>query len=207
MLECLVNGVLPGEKYPKSVREFCFKLSYHSPAAYEVVREQFNNNLPHSKTLKVWLAQSDINAEPGITQGTLKRLKAFVDDLKDEPLICALIFDEMYIMKQMYFDANKLDYVGCITYPEKTMDDEGNEIPLEKLPIARKTIIFMLSGMNKRFQFPFAYHFVDALKANYLAELVTDVIIQVSKCGVKISNLTFDGAKQMLQCAESLAQT
>lgn len=71
-----------------------------------------------------------------------------------------------------------------------SMDDEGNEIPLEKLPIARKTIIFMLSGINKRFQFPFAYHFVDALKANYLAELVIDVIIQVSKCGVKISNLT-----------------
>lgn len=190
--------------YPEAVRKFCFSLTYHSPAAYEIIREQFNNNLPHQKTIKTWLALSDIGGEAGITQDTSNRLKKHVDGLNGEQLICALLFDEMYLFKQMYFDSNKMDYVGCATYPCYEIDDDGNEKPFEKLPIAKKSIIFMLCGLNKHFQFPVLYHFVHSLKTKHLAELIREVIVKVSECGVKISNLTFDGDKTNISAAKML---
>lgn len=62
----------------------------------------------------------------------------------------------------------------------------------------------MLSGMNKSFQFPVGYHFVNGLGSLALSELVTEVIMKVSQTGVIISNLTFDGAKENLKMCEIL---
>lgn len=204
MLQCLLNGVKSGEKYPEPVRKFSFLLSYHSSASYEIVRKQFNNNLPHQKTISKWLALSDVSGETGIIQDTLNRLKKLVDSLNGEELICALIFDEMYLFKQMYFDSNKMEYVGCITYPAYDIDDDGNELPFDKLPIATKSIIFMLCGLNKNFQFPVMYHFVNGMKGKPLAELIDEVVFKVSECGIKISNLTFDGDKTNLAAVKML---
>lgn len=204
VLACLINGVKSGEPYPESLRRFCFALSYKDSGAYEIVRKQFNNNLPHLKTIKTWLALSDVGGEPGITQETLNRLKKHVDGLNGEKLICALMFDEMYIFKQVYFDSNKMDYVGTITYPTYEIDADGNEKKFEKMPIARKSIIFMLSGLNKHFEFPVLYHFVDSMKTKHLSELINEVIFKVSECGVKISNLTFDADRLNLAAVKML---
>lgn len=203
MLNCLVHGIQSNKKYPAAVRKFCFALSYHSPAAYEIVRDQFNKNLPHSKTLKTWLSLSDLNGEPGVTQGTMNRLKGIADKLKEESgeqLLCSLIFDEMNIRQQVLWDENKMKYVGLITYPTYDVSglrdaDSANETNQDQHRIAKKSIIFMLNGINKYFHFPFAYHFVDALSSGDLAHLVTEVIMKISECGVKIANLVMDGAK------------
>lgn len=199
VLLCLINGVKPGEKYSKEVRKFCFTVHYHSPAAYEIIRKKFDNHLPHTKTVKAWYQLSDISGEPGMHEETVKRLKSIVNDM-EEPLICALVFDEMYIRKQVHYDPHKMNYVGYASYPvpqTQLIDPEnpecaGYEIP--KSPIATQAIVFMLCGINKHFQFPFAYHFIDQkLDAIDRVELVKEVILKVSECGVKISNLTFDG--------------
>lgn len=205
LLACLVNGIKSGEKFPESVRQFCFSISYHSPAAYEIIRSKFNNHLPHPKTLKSWLAMSDIKAEPGVTEDTMKRLKGFVQDLKGEPLVCGLIFDEISIRQQIYFDESKMDYVGGTTYgandPTHRRKSNKNE---EQLPIAKKAINFMLSSINKKFQFPVAYHFVDALTADELATLITEVILKVSQCEIKVATLTFDGDRKNIAACISL---
>lgn len=106
-------------KYHPEVRKFCFALNYQQPAAYCIVRDFFDKRLPHPRTLKAWLSASDVSGEHGLREETMKRLTGFVDDLKNntgEPLICALLFDEMYIMKQIYWDSNKFEYAG---YPHK----------------------------------------------------------------------------------------
>lgn len=96
MFECLLYGIKQGEKYHESVRKFTLALWYHSPAAYEIVRTQFNGNLPHQKTVSAWIRESDINGKPGIQKETLERLKIFADELKNkgETLICSLILDD-----------------------------------------------------------------------------------------------------------------
>lgn len=200
MLECLVNGIKSGKVYPEAVRKFCFAVSYHSPAAYEVLRKQFNKNLPHLKTIQTWYALSDISCEPGLTDGTLKRLKGFVDDLNGEQLLCALIFDEMYLRQQVFWDENKFEYAGFTSYGvtenkkhKKKVNTEGEAGEPPNLPIAKKALNFMLSGINKHFTFPLAYHLVDSLKGNELAPLIKEFVLKVSECGVKIVKLTFDG--------------
>lgn len=280
-------GVPKGEKYPEAVRKFAFALCYANPSAYEIVRKQFDNNLPHRKTITAWLQNSDINGEPGIRKEMLDRLTKFVEELNGEKLICSLIFDEMYIRKQVYWDPNKYDYVGYPTYgvmpnvndvaaernnnanietnemdhnesndavtarrprssrsaalaatatiaamdeePEEpesksskkarkttsqqneSSDDEiRREDTLKKKPkkpksaLASRALVFMLRGVNKYFQFPIAYHFTNALNGKELADLVSEVIFKVSECGVTISNLTFDGAKENLGMCELL---
>lgn len=73
-----------------------------------------------------------------------------------------------------------------------------------KTPLASRALVFMLSGLNKMFEFPVGYHFVNGLGADGLTELVKEVIVKVSACGVKVANLTFDGAKENMKMCENL---
>lgn len=61
------------KQYNEEIRKFALTLHFFSPKAYNYVRNQFNNCLPHSKTLSKWY--SVVDAEPGITQEALGMLK------------------------------------------------------------------------------------------------------------------------------------
>lgn len=186
-----------------------------------------------------------------------------------------LMFDEMYIKKQVFWDQSKYKYVGYPTFksieakegvkPKKrsmcatkannskqtknnqalgampkrvtrsssvssaaienrsvqscsnyddlselSSDDERQKgakygkPKKEKSPLATRAIVFMLSELNKSFEFPVAYHFVNGLGGDGLTELVTEVMMKVSEHGIKIANFTFDGAKDNLKMCENL---
>lgn len=271
VLATLMKGVTSGQKYPPNVRKFCYGVYYHSPAAYEIVRRQFNNHLPHAHTLQTWLQLSDINSEAGINEDTLNKLRGIAKDLVGDMLLCSLLLDEIHIHKQVYFDNHKGEYVGYISYGKYDSDhwrkqQSGQQNESEqtdkttrirkkvlnrkaktaktvtksrnnkskknaktaqkrsnvaksskkglaedkkkkskkqrkqkpKSPVASRALVFMLSGINKSFLFPVAYHFVNGLDAPDLAELVKEVVIKISECGIKICNLTFDGASENL---------
>lgn len=93
-------------------------------------------------------------------------------------------------------DADEFD----MTEPTET-DKKKEKV---KSPLATRALVFMLSAINKMFEFPVGYHFVNGLGSEGLTELVKEVIVKVSACGVKISNLTFDGAKENVKMCENL---
>lgn len=104
LLKVLCFGVNHLQKYPESVRQFCFALNYHSPSAYRHVRRTFNNNLPHPRTIKTWYANSDAKAEPGIVEENKNRLRKIVEEYRiqyETEMECALIVDEMHLRKQV----------------------------------------------------------------------------------------------------------
>lgn len=68
------------------------------------------------------------------------------------------------------------------------LQDEQDKSKKMKSPLATRALVFMLSGINKSFEFPVGYHFVNGLGGEGLAELVKEVIIKVSECGLKNSN-------------------
>lgn len=276
VLKHIIYGHTRFTKYPPEVRKFCLSLSYHSPAAYRIVRDYFDKSLPHPKVLTTWLKESDINGDYGIGEETMKRLSGFVEELKNttgEQLVCSLLLDEMYIRKQLYWDSSKYEYAGFPTYvytdgttPQKpneineigandkptrretrasvaksnrrattdaesidldrdildvleedemntsgssessetVVNEENDKTKKSKCPLATRALVFMLSGINKMFEFPVGYHFVNGLGADGLTELVKEVVIKVSKCGVKIVNITMDGAKENLKMCENL---
>lgn len=51
----------------------------------------------------------------------------------------------------------------------------------------------MVCGLNICFQQPIAYYFHTTLKAPDRAELITQILCELYKQGVKVVNITFDG--------------
>lgn len=69
----------------------------------------------------------------------------------------------------------------------------GAEDENEEFTLADNVIVFMAVGINAQFQQPIAFYFIRTLVAKDRAELVKDVITEITKRGIKVENITFDG--------------
>lgn len=154
-------------KFPKNVRRFAFDLHYLSPRAYEYVRETFEKSLPHSSTIRKWYANSDLNAEPGITNATVKFLSQKVAEKKKngEELVCSVCFDEMSMRQHITFSQSQGRMLGYASFGSDPDEPE----------VAKEAIVFVVSGLNERFSIPIAYHFVSKLNAEQKTVLVKEV--------------------------------
>lgn len=199
ILRVLSAGVESRTKYSEKIRQFCLALHFHSPRAYEFVRKQFNNHLPNATTIRKWYQNSNIRGEPGIQEEHIQRLKKIVDELKiksNTELLCSLAFDEMSIRKQIYWSLHQLDYVGHVNIEQN--EESGSKF------VAKQALVFILTGINLQFEFPVAYYFIDKVDKNLKKKLLQGIIRAVSECGVKISNITFDGYANNIPMCESL---
>lgn len=195
----LHHGVKSGEKYPTKVRHFCLALVTYSTRAYQFIRKSFHNHLPALRTIKAWFANSDIRGDPGIQDETIERLKKIAAEYKEKnghDLICCLIFDEMHLRKQILFSMEKMEYVGFANYGRKP----GNE----QTSFAKQAIVFLLNGIDVNFEFPVVYHFIDDLDMHQRKNLIEEVIAMVTRCGIRITNLTFDGYSANMPAMELL---
>lgn len=178
------------------VREFCLNLHFQSTHAYEFVRETFNKNLPHVSTIRAWYSQSDLNASPGINQKCLKILEQEAINKKSEGsvLTVLILFDEMSIRKHVQWNHSSKRILGVVTYGKDSI-----------LPVfATQAIVFMVSGLNKNFQLPIAYHFIDSLNSSERKELLTLVIDSLTKVGIRVATVTFDGLPANLTMCQLL---
>lgn len=188
VIDCLIKGVKPGEKYPPSVRAFCMSLHYTSPKAYLYVREKFGKNIPHPDTIREWYRNSDLDATPGIGKKSMDALQKKAEQMKQEngeQLIVSLLMDEMAIQRNMTWCRATNKFIGLADYGSPATDDE--------FTLAENVIVFMACGVNFHFQQPVAYYFIKTLKAEDRVELVLQILKELSKRGITVSNLTFDG--------------
>lgn len=176
-------------KYPEKVRHFCISLLAYSPRAYELVRRTFHNHLPNRKTIQSWFANSDIRGNPGISVETLNRLTKIAADYKRQygcTLLCSLVYDEIYIKQQLFWSHNEMGCSGWKSYGEKPGENAEKRI-------AKQAIVFLLNGIDESFEFPFSYELINELNASQRSGLIHEVIAAITKCGIKITNITFDG--------------
>lgn len=187
LIEHLCNGVKGGQKFPPSVRLFGLSLYYCSPRAYKFVRKVFTK-MPRPKTIKDWISNSDACSMPGVQQSSLDKLKRISQQFQtssNKKLMCSLVFDEMYIRKQVDFNWYHAEFAGFPNF--------GNDPNDEEYRMASQALVFMLNGVNASFEFPIAYYFVNSLKASQKQDLLLNIIHGVTQSGVKITNVTFDG--------------
>lgn len=188
------------QKYPEKVRHFCISLLSISPRAYRLIRKTFHNHLPTEGTIQSWFSKSDIRGDPGIQNDTLNRLGKIAKDFETKhkrKLLASLVFDEMYIRQQVYWSQNEMEYTGFKNYGEisgKTVEKN----------IAKQAIVFILNGIDVNFEFPFAYNFINELDKNERRDLLRDVITAITKCGIRITNVTFDGHVSNVPALEML---
>lgn len=189
ILECLVNGVKHGAKYQPHVREFCLQITYSSQRAYKYIRTVFGDNLPDSSTIRAWYANSDFSSPPGINAKALECLLPRVAEMESmgSKLVCSLSVDEMSIRRNIQWNNNSKIMMGIPTYGNKL--DVNND----KLQFAKQAIVFMLCGVNARFQLPIAYHFVTSLNGKQRGELLEAVYKEISKIGIHVLNVVSDG--------------
>lgn len=171
---------------------------FHSPRAYGYIRQLFNNNLPHPDTFRKWYSSSSSNGKPGVCEDSIKVLKTLAANMiaDGKKLICSLLVDEMAIRKNiMYSDAEKTFY-GAITYGSRTNN--------ECFEVAKNAIVFMIAGVNVNFNIPVAFHFIKELNASERAELLKDVITQVTSIHIRLISVTFDGLPANISMCRSL---
>lgn len=188
IIDCLINGIKPGEKFSPTVRAFCMSLHFISPNAYNYVRNKFNKNIPHPETISEWYRISDLDVSPGMGNKSLEALETFANDMmekKGERLVISLLFDEMAIMRSLAWCRSTNKFMGLADCG--TMN-EGDDFTL-----ANNVIVFMACGINAYFQQPIAFHFIQTLKAPDRAVLLLEVVKSISERKCKIANITFDG--------------
>lgn len=124
-------------------------------------------------------------------------MKKIATDIKEKhktDIICSLVFDEMNVRQQVYWSKEQSKYVGIV---------DGEHVPdLSDLPEykenedikqVKQIILFFLNGLNVNFQHPVAYFTIDSIDSAQRKEILLKIITAVTRCNIKISNLTFDG--------------
>lgn len=187
ILSCMALGIGHRELYPPNIRQFCITLKNISPAAYRFVRNEFDNHLPHIRTIVDWHANSNINCEPGIMKNSIDilRRKVAEKEANGEKLFGALLFDEMGIRKHVQYVNGQM--LGFENIPD---------IELSNAEIASEALVFMVSTINDKIRLPVAYYFVTKkMDAATKMALLKDIIKQLLDIGIELACITFDGLR------------
>lgn len=183
-------------KYSPTVRDFCFRLQYHSTAAYNELRKFFGNRLPAIRTLQKWLRCVEV--APGISEIALGALTEKAKSYKDEGKILhvCMISDEIGIRKQVTWTAEEENFDGFATNLNAKAKQKST------LPLAKDALVFMAVGPD--FKVAVAYFLLNGLDAIERAALTREVIRSVDETGAKVISLTSDGLSANIAVAKHL---
>lgn len=105
---------------------------------------------------------------------------------REKTLICGLMCDEILIRRHVQWNSTTMKFDGFI--------DAGRPIPdQDMLPVAKESLVFMISGVEEDFKIPIGYFFSNGLNADEKAALTNEALIRLHKVGVEIVSLTLDG--------------
>lgn len=146
----------------------------------------------------MWYRNCNLDSESGIGKHSLEALKKKAEDMKknDEQLVVSLSFDEMAIRRNLMWCRTSNRFIGLI--------DRGKGKDNEDFKLATNSIVFMVCGINTYFEQPMAYFFIQTLNANERTSLVQEVIAEITKLGIKVANITFDGLKSNITMCQLL---
>lgn len=162
-------------------------MNYHSPAAYRYLRTKFNNTLPCKSTFCKWFSESNLKCLPGILPEAIQSLKSLVERSNESNEIthASLAFDEIYIRRHIHWIHESKTWFGYITHGQLT--DQN------KLPIANQVLVFMVTILGQCVSIPVAYYAINKLNADEKKYLLLEVLSELTRIGIKVTNITFDG--------------
>lgn len=187
ILNCLKNGKTTSS-YTPTFRSFAFTLHFYSPKAYNYLRSVFGQHLPAPSTIRSWY--SSIDGSPGISQDALNELKilANVANSKGITIVAGAMMDEMTLHKSYQWSDNKNEMMGEV-------DMGNNEERFKDKLLAKEALVYTVNGINTKFKIPVGYFLINKLTSKEKAAITREVILALSKTGIKVISLTFDGLK------------
>jgi len=190
----IVSRKLSGKKteYSEELKKFAVTLQYYSTKAYNFVRTQFSDMLPHPRTISKW--NQGINGEPGFTKESFQTLKKKVKE--NSIVICNLVVDEMSIKDKVEFDGKQ--FHGLV--------DMGSGVIIDGdiVDHATNALVFLVVGVNGHWKLPVGFFLIKGLNSAERANLMKICLDLLYDTGVKIHSLTFDGAQCNLSMCTKL---
>lgn len=179
------NETDDNRQYSPAIRKFALTMHFHSPRAYQYLREKFNNKLPHVSTLRKWFANSDIKGEPGILSEAMNTLKSLGEKMKEKgkQIVISLCCDETSMKQNVQWLHEQKKFSGFVT--ELRANGE--------CPIASNAFVFMATVVGENVSIPIAYFCVSGLNGDERAAFLNQILIALHEIGVKVMNITFDG--------------
>lgn len=173
-------------KYDTKLRTFAITLHFYSPKGYKYVRSVFNKALPCVSTIRKWY--SSVNGKPGFSKEAFAALKvkAIEANTNGTEVLACLVFDEMAIRKHEDVDGSTNEKTGFVNFGTSNVNSDESKH-------AKEALVFLVTGVNQSFKIPVAYFLTNGLNAIEKATLIREVILFVSKTGIKIVGLVFDG--------------
>lgn len=164
-----------GQRYSQTVKQFAATLHYYSPQAYEFCRTILS--LPHPSSIRNWIG--NIDCDPGFLTNVIETCS--LSECKDY----SLVIDSMSIMKRSYYSNGK--YVGFCDYGGLIGED------IDKL--CSEALVFLLVPLKySDLQYPVGYFLVDKVGSKVQGELVKTLLTLTAEKGIRIRNITCDGA-------------
>lgn len=190
------NQTEDNRQYSSSVRKFSLTMHFHSPRAYQYLRDKFGNTLPHVSTLRKWYANSDTKGEPGILPEAMLTLKSLAEKMKSEGkrLLISVCCDETAMKRNVQWSHEQKKFSGFVT--ETKANGEH--------PIAGNVLVFMATILHAKDSIPIAYYCVAGLNGAERSVLLTKVLVKLHETGVLVANITFDGLRANFTMCEIL---
>lgn len=199
ILECMKYGSST-KKYSSYLRLFCLTVHFHSPRAYEYIREKFNRNIPAPRTMRSWF--SSIDGSPGLTDVSFDGIEQKAKELEADGkvLICGLIYDEMSIRQASQWNQHKKNYFGHISHG----NEQRQSYDASCTPLTKNALVLMISGISASFKIPIGYFFINKLNGEEKASILMETMYRLSKTGIKLASVTFDGDPANIKAVQIL---
>ena len=142
---------------------------------------------------------SSVDADSGFLEEVITALSEFPDRNRD----VSLVLDAMSIKKGIIWEPVTGKYVGFVDY--------GNANVAASTPTslaqATEALYFYLVALNGSWKLPIGYFLINKIKAPIQGQLVNKALILTEEKGIRVRNITFDGAPTNLVTAKYLAGT
>jgi len=176
--------------------KWCLNLKLMSSSAYSALRNSGALTLPSERTLRDYthFIKPDVGFSNEVDLHLLKEAKLLSFR---ERYVC-LIFDEVKIKEDLVYDKNSGEMIGfsnigdinnCLEAFQRDCEDDT-----QKPQLATHMLVFMVSGIASKLNYPYAQFPCTSLSGDQLYSLVWGCIRRLEGIGFKVVATTCDGA-------------
>ena len=157
-----------------------------SAQAYRLLSRIFI--LPTSRSLRTFLCR--IHLKPGVNQIIINHLKNQGEGMSDIQKVCYLMWDEMSLDSQVYYDEKGDKITG--------FEDWGNA---RSNKFADHVLVFTLQGIQRKWMIPLSYNFAKSCRsAKQLRRCIIEIVEAVTATGFEIVATVCDQGATNVAC-------
>ncbi|XP_049268640.1 uncharacterized protein LOC119382012 isoform X2 [Rhipicephalus sanguineus] len=182
-----------GKRFPVWFKKFALHLNFRGPRACEFLAPYFS--LPSRRSLRRWLA--NVKMTPGTIPGIISSIATNTQAWNERDRVCALIFHEIALKKNLYYDATR-DIVQGFT-------DDGTH---RTSTIADRAMVVLLVGVSKKWVQPVAISIGHtSTPSSVMHNLLVSLIVELRSINIAVKAVICDQGSSNVSLANQLRVT